>query len=92
MRLQVWHLFVLMMFIAVVAVVAVIIIAAVRSSQRGTPPAVGTGRQATGLYPTPSPGPIDPEKRLAALRELAQMRKDGLLTEDEYQAEVRRLG
>lgn len=87
MRLQVWHLFVLMMFIAMVAVVAVLIIAAVRSSQRGTPPAVGTGP-----YPTPSPGPIDPEKRLAALRELAQMRKAGLLTEEEYQAEVRRLG
>ncbi|MBZ2195022.1 SHOCT domain-containing protein [Occultella gossypii] len=39
-----------------------------------------------------SPGAIDPEKRLVALRELAQMRKDGLLTEEEYQAEVRRLG
>ncbi|WP_163544442.1 SHOCT domain-containing protein [Occultella kanbiaonis] len=115
MRLQLWHVLVLLIMVAIAAVLVVIVFAAVRSSRRPGPPTVGPGPQGSGSYPSSgsqpyagtyggrpaspgadgppsSPGAIDPEKRVAALRELAQMRKDGLLTEDEYQAEVRRLG
>ncbi len=50
-----------------------------------------TGPAAGGPVAASGGGDVPPDERLAALERLAQLRRDGMLTDDEFEAEKRRI-